>query len=61
MNDGFLTPGKKQMSPQCSRWDKTNPANFPVSLTCVLCKVIERNVASSLSRQFSDQTFFELQ
>ena len=56
------------MYPQFSRWGggeggKTDPANYrPISLTCVLCKVLEHIVASYLSKHFSDQnTLFELQ
>ena len=39
------------------------PANYrPISLRCVLCKVLEHIVASNLSKHFSDQNIlFELQ
>ena len=36
--------------------DKTDPANYrPISLTYVLCKVLEHIVASNMSRHFTDQ------
>ena len=43
--------------------DKTDPANYrPISLTCVLCKVLEHIGASNLSKHFSMQIIvFELQ
>ena len=43
--------------------DKTEPANYrPISLTCVLCEVLEHAVASGISKHFTDQNIlFELQ
>ena len=43
--------------------DKTDPSNYcPISLTCVLCKVLEHVVASGISKHFTDQhILFELQ
>ena len=43
--------------------EKTDPANYqPMSLTCVLCKVLEHVVASGISKHFTDQNIlFELQ
>ena len=43
------------VSPVFKKGDKSEPSNYqPISLTCVLCKVLEHIVASSLSRRFAD-------
>ncbi|MEW8548673.1 MAG: reverse transcriptase family protein, partial [Candidatus Thiodiazotropha sp.] len=51
------------VSPIFKKGDKTDPANYrPISLTCVLCKVLEHVVASGISKHFTDQNIlFELQ
>ena len=51
------------VSPFFKKGDKTDPANYrPISLTCVLCKVLEHVVASGISKHFTDQNIlFELQ
>ena len=51
------------MSPVFKKGDKTDPSNYrPISLTCVLCKVLEHIVASSMSKHFTDQNIlYELQ
>ena len=43
--------------------DKADPSNYrPISLTCVLCKVLEHMVASSLSKHFTElNILYELQ
>ena len=51
------------VSPIFKKGDKSDPANYrPISLTCVLCKVIEHVVAFSISRHFTEQNIlFDLQ
>ena len=51
------------MSPIFKKGDKTEPANYrPISLTCVLCKVLEHVVASGISKHFTEQNILsELQ
>ena len=47
---------KANVSPIFKKWDKTEPANYrPISLTCVLCKVLEHVVASGISKHFTEQ------
>ena len=42
------------IAPVYKKGDKSNPANYrPISLTCVLCKVLEHIVASSITRHFT--------
>ena len=43
--------------------DKNNHANYrPISLTCVLCKVLEHIVASNISKHFTNQNIlYDLQ
>ena len=51
------------VSPIFKKGDKTDPTNYrPISLDCVLCKVLEHIVASNLSKYLSNQNIlFELQ
>ena len=51
------------MSPIFKKGDKADPSNYrPISLTCVLCKVLENIVASSLSKHFTElNILYELQ
>ena len=51
------------MSPIFKKGDKADPSNYrPISLTCVLCKVPEHIVASSLSKHFTElNILYELQ
>ena len=51
------------VSPIFKKGDKSDPANYcPISLTCVLCKVLEHVVTSSISRHFTEQNIlFDLQ
>ena len=51
------------MSPIFKKDVKTDPANYrPISLTCVLCKVLEHIVASNMSRHFMVQNIrYDLQ
>ena len=56
---------KAQVCPLYKKGDKTDPANYkPISLTCILCKVIEHVIASSISRHITQHTcniLYELQ
>ena len=54
---------KANVSPIFKNGDKTEPANYrPISLTCVLCKVLEHVVASGISKHFTEQNILsELQ
>ena len=51
------------VSPIFKKGDKADPSNYrPISLTCVLCKVQEHIVASSLSKHFTElNILYELQ
>ena len=45
---------KAQVCPLYKKGDKTDPANDrPISLTCILCKVIEHVIASNISRHIT--------
>ena len=65
MNQGKLPNIWKDanVSPVFKKGDKSEPSNYrPISLTCVLCKILENIVASSLSRHFTDLNIvYELQ
>ena len=51
---------KANVSPICKKGNKTEPANYrPISLTCVLCKVLEHVVASGISKHFTEKIFFQ--
>ena len=51
------------MFPIFKKGDKSDPANYrPISLTCVLCKVLEQTVASNLTKHLvNSKILFELQ
>ena len=51
------------VSPIFKKGDKSDPANYrPISLTCVLCKVLEHKVASNLTKHLTNSNIlFELQ
>lgn len=51
------------VSPIFKKGDKSDPANYrPISLTCVLCKVLEHIVASNLTKHLTNSgILFELQ
>ena len=43
-----------RVSPLFKKGDKGDPANYrPISLTCILCKVMEHIIASNLTRHFN--------
>ena len=43
------------MFPQFLKRGKSDPSNYrPISLTCVLCKVLEHSVASSMAKHFTE-------
>ena len=45
---------KTQVCPLYKKGDKTDPANYrPISLTCILCKVMEHVIASNISRHIT--------
>lgn len=54
---------KANVSPQFKKGDTSDPANYrPISLTCVLCKLLEHIIASSLSTHFTKHNIlYELQ
>ena len=54
---------KAGVSPLFKKGDKGDPANYrPLSLTCILCKVMEHIIASNLARHFNNhQILYELQ
>ena len=54
---------KAGVSPLFKKGDKGNPANYrPISLTCILCKVMEHIIASNLARHLNNhQIMYELQ
>ena len=51
------------MSPIFKKGDKSDPANYrPISLTCVLWKVLEHIIASNLTKHLANSNIlFELQ
>ena len=54
---------KACVTPIFKKGDRSDPINFrPISLTCILCKVMEHIVASNLSRHFEqNDILFDLQ
>ena len=51
------------VSPIYKKGEESEPSNYrPISLTCVLCKIFERSVASSLAKHFTElDIFYEMQ
>jgi hypothetical protein len=54
---------KANVAPLFTKGDTSDPANYrPISLTCVLCKLLEHIIASSLCTHFSKHNIlYELQ
>ena len=54
---------KAQVCPLFKKGDKTEPSNYrPISLTCILCKVMEHIIASNLSTHLNKHNIlYELQ
>ena len=54
---------KAQVCPLFKKGDKTEPSNYrPISLTCILCKVMEHISASNLSKHLNKHNIlYELQ
>ena len=54
---------KTCVTPIFKKGDKSDPINYrPISLTCILCKVMEHIVASNLSRHFEqNDILYDLQ
>ena len=54
---------KAQVCPLFKKDDKTEPTNYrPISLTCILCKVMEHIIASNLSKHLNKHNIlYELQ
>ena len=51
------------MFPQFTKKAKNESSNYrPISQTCVLCKIFEHSVASSLAKHFTElDIFYEMQ
>ena len=48
------------VSPIYKKAKKSEPSNYrPISLTCVLCKILEHSVASSLAKRFTELDIFD--
>ena len=54
---------KAQVCPLFKKGNKTDPANYrPISLICILCKAMEHNVASNLTKHFNQHNIlYDLQ
>ena len=54
---------KANVCPIFKKGDNSNPANYrPISLTCILCKVLEHIVASNICKHFSENNIlYDLQ
>ena len=54
---------KAQVCPLFRKGDKTEPSNYrPISLTCILCKVMEHIIASNISKHLNKHNaLYELQ
>ena len=54
---------KAQVCPLFKKGDKTEPSNYrPISLTCILCKVMEHIIASNISKHLNKHNaLYELQ
>ena len=51
------------VSPILKKGDRTDPANYrPISLTCVICKILDHIVASNISKHFENlKILYDLQ
>ena len=65
LDSGTLPPIWKDANvvPVYNKGEHSNPANYrPISLTCILCKTLEKIVASSITKHLSTlNIFYELQ
>ena len=54
---------KTQVCPLFKKGDKTEPSNYrPISLTCILCKVMKHIIASNISKHLNKHNaLYELQ
>ena len=54
---------KANVTPLFKKGDKSNPANYrPISLTCILCKLMEHIIASNITKHFQvNNILFHLQ
>lgn len=52
-----------RVSPIFKKGDKSDPANYrPISLTCIMCKLMEHIIASNLTRHFNkNNILYDLQ
>ena len=57
LDDGSLPPDwfKANVSPVFKKGEKSSPSNYrPISLTCILCKILEHIITSNTVKHFDD-------
>ena len=55
LQTGQLPKDWTRVSPLFKKGNKSDPANYrPISLTCILCKVMEHMVASNFTRHLNE-------